>query len=83
MIRTTGHPQKITFSELRRTGVRGVLVCCADHKCSHVVAMDTDTWPDSLQLSDIEDRFVCQVCGKRGADVRFDFPRAGIEPIFM
>jgi hypothetical protein len=45
--------------------------------------MDTDTWPDSLQLSDIEDRFVCQVCGKRGADVRFDFPRAGIEPIFM
>jgi hypothetical protein len=72
-----------SIGELRSTGVRGVLVCCADHKCSHVVAMDTDTWPDSLQLCDIEDRFVCQVCGKRGADVRFYFSRAGIEPILM
>jgi hypothetical protein len=51
-------------------------VSCADHKCSHVVAMDTDTWPDSLRLSDIENRFVCQVCGRRGADVRTGFPRA-------
>jgi hypothetical protein len=78
MIRTTqpGRRQEITFGELRSTGVRGVLVYCADYKCSHVVAMDTDTWPDILRLSDIENRFVCQVCGRRGADVRTDFPRA-------
>jgi hypothetical protein len=78
MIRTTqpGRPQKITFGELRSTGVRVVLVSCADYKCSHIVAIDTDTWPDSLRLSDIEDRFVCQVCGRRGAEVRPDFPRA-------
>jgi hypothetical protein len=24
-------------------------------------------------MSDIEDRFVCKACGKRGADVRPDF----------
>jgi len=29
--------------------------------------------PDDLQLSDIEDRFTCTPCGKRGADVRPDF----------
>jgi hypothetical protein len=26
-----------------------------------------------LRLSDIEDRFTCTACGKRGADVRPDF----------
>ena len=74
MIRTTDHPQK-TFGSLRITGVRSVLVCCADDKCSHVVAINPDTSPDSLRLSDIEQLFVCQLCGKRGADVRPDFPQ--------
>jgi hypothetical protein len=27
----------------------------------------------SVRLSDIEPRFVCQACGKRGADVRPNF----------
>jgi hypothetical protein len=35
--------------------------------------MDAGNWPDDLRLSDIEDRFVCQKCGKRGADVRPDW----------
>jgi len=26
-----------------------------------------------MRRSDIEDRFVCRACGKRGADVRPDF----------
>jgi len=60
---------------MRDSGVRGILVYCADYKCSHHIAMDADTWPD-LRLSDIEDRFVCQRCGKRGADVRPHFPHA-------
>jgi hypothetical protein len=30
-------------------------------------------WPDDLRLSDLEPRFVCAACGKRGADVRPDF----------
>jgi hypothetical protein len=28
---------------------------------------------DDARLSDIEERFTCRVCGKRGADVRPDF----------
>jgi hypothetical protein len=27
-------------------------------------------WPDNVRLSDLEERFVCTVCGHRGADVR-------------
>jgi hypothetical protein len=30
--------QKITFAEMRASGVRGILIYCADHKCSHSIA---------------------------------------------
>ena len=40
--------------------------------CSHSTAISADQWPDDLRLSDIEDRFTCTACGKRG-DVRPDF----------
>ena len=66
-------PEKITFAEMRDMGVRGILVYCADYRCSHSLAMSADQWPDDLRLSDIEDRFTCTACGKRGADVRPDF----------
>jgi hypothetical protein len=29
--------------------------------------------PDEVRLSDIEPQFVCNACGRRGADVRPDF----------
>jgi hypothetical protein len=61
--------QKITFGEMRASGVSRILVFCSDYKCSHSIEMDADQWPDDLRLSDIEARFVCQACGKRGADV--------------
>ena len=59
--------------EMRESGVREILIYCRDHHCSHHVTLDADCWPASLRLTDIEDRFVCQVCGKRGADVRPKF----------
>jgi hypothetical protein len=64
------HPQKITFGEMRSSGVRDVLVYCRDHRCSHHIAISADVWPDHFRLSDIEDRLVCRVCGKRGAEVK-------------
>jgi hypothetical protein len=66
-------PTKITFAEMREMGVRGVLVYCADYHCSHSLALSADRWPDDLRLSNIEPRFVCRACGKRGAEVRPDF----------
>jgi hypothetical protein len=58
---------------MRESGVRGVLIYCADYHCSHSVAISGDQCADDVRLSDIEDRFVCSACGKRGADVRPDF----------
>ena len=71
--------QKITFGEMRSSGVRGILIYCADYTCNHHVAVPADRWPDHVRLSDLEPRCVCQVCGKRGADVRplFGLARMG------
>jgi hypothetical protein len=66
-------PQKITFVDMREQGARGILVCFADCTCSHSIALSADGWPDDLQLSDLEPRFICKACGKWGADVRPDF----------
>jgi hypothetical protein len=30
-------PQKITLGEMRASGVRGLLVYCADYKCAHAI----------------------------------------------
>ncbi|WP_426434298.1 hypothetical protein [Bradyrhizobium genosp. P] len=65
--------QKITFGDMRSMGVRGVLVYCSDHRCSHSVALMADRWPDDVRLSNLEPRFVCGACGKRGADIRPNF----------
>ena len=69
----SARPQKITFGEMRDMGVPGILIYCADYKCSHYIAISADQWADGVRLSDIEDRFTCSACGKRGADVRPDF----------
>ena len=66
-------PQKITFADMRDMGIHGILIYCCDYKCSHSIAVNADRWPNHVRLSDIEQRFVCQACGKRGADVRPDF----------
>ena len=66
-------PTKISFGDMREAGVRGLLIYCADYRCSHAIAISGDAWPDDLRLSDLEPRFICQRCGKRGANVRPDF----------
>jgi hypothetical protein len=66
-------PQKITFGEMRCSGVRGLLIYCSDHHCSHSIAISADPWPDHVRLSDLEPRLTCKACGKKGADVRPDF----------
>jgi hypothetical protein len=72
----TTRQQKITFGEMRETGVDRVLIYCSDYKCSHSIEMSADRWPDDVRLSRIEDQFVRQACGKRGADVRPNFAPA-------
>ena len=69
----TDRQTKITFGEMREMGVRGLLIYCADYRCLH--RDQRRCLPDEARLSDIEERFTCRVCGKRGADVRPDFNR--------
>ena len=56
-------PTKITFGDMREQGVRGILIYCANYRCSHSTAIG---WPDDLRLSDIEPRIICRTRGKRG-----------------
>lgn len=49
----TTNPQKITFGEMRESG----LIYCRDHRCSHHVETNADGWPDDVRLSDIEPDF--------------------------
>jgi hypothetical protein len=65
--------QKITLAEMRASGVRGLLIYCSDYHCSHSTTISGDRWPDDVRLSDIEPRFICEACGRRGADVRPNF----------
>jgi hypothetical protein len=69
-------PIKITFGEMRASGIRDLLIYCSDYKCSHSTTVSGDRWPDDVRLSDIEPLFLCKACGKRGADVRGRFAPA-------
>lgn len=64
---------KITFGEMRDSGVTAIIVYCADHRCSHSIKIPNPEWSDDTRLSDIEGSFICLACGKRGATVRPDF----------
>ncbi len=65
--------QKITLGEMRASGVRDLLIYCADHHCSHCTRISAERWGDDVRLSDLEPMFTCSACGKKGADVRPDF----------
>jgi hypothetical protein len=64
-------PDRPQFGEMREQGVRGLLIYCADYRCSRSIAISGDAWPmmPGCPIS----RSASLVCGKRGADVRPDF----------
>jgi hypothetical protein len=66
----TTYPEKITFGEMRDSGVREVLVYCRDHRCSHSATISAD----NIRLSDVEPGFTCTACGRRGAEIRPKLP---------
>ena len=44
---------RITLGEIHNSSVSGLLVYCADYKCSHLKTMtpaEVDKWPDSVRL---------------------------------
>jgi len=67
----TTYPRKITFGELRETGIRDVLVYCRDYRCSRSITLSADRWPDHVRMSDVEPLFVC---GQGGGEMRGKTP---------
>jgi hypothetical protein len=68
-------PQKITFGDMRSDGgPTGILVYCADYRCSNSIEMSADQVAGRREAVG----FVCKACGKRGADVRPHFEPARV-----
>jgi hypothetical protein len=42
--------QKITFGQMRASGMRGLLIYCSDYKCSHSLEISGDRWPDDVHV---------------------------------
>ncbi len=67
------HPEKITLGKRREMGIRGLLVYCLDYKAAKMSKSAptngriTSGFPISSPL------FLCQACGRKGAEVRADF----------
>jgi len=37
-----GYVRPHPFAEMRESGIRGLLVCCADYRCNHSIAISGD-----------------------------------------
>jgi hypothetical protein len=78
-------PMKITFGEMRASGIRDLLIYCADYRCNHSIQMSGDRWPGHVRLSDVEGRFVCMLRlfpSRNKSWPRFRFPIGGPESHF-
>jgi hypothetical protein len=69
-----GRAKDVTFGAMRAAGVQGVLVhCLACGRWRRLGRAECAKSSDNIKLSDIEPKFVCEACGKHGADVSPDF----------
>ena len=41
---------------------------CTDYHCWHSISINADQYGDDVRLSDLEAKFACTRCGKRGAE---------------
>jgi hypothetical protein len=64
---------------MRASRAQGILIYCSDYHCSHYVTISGYQWAADVRRSELEPRFVCPPCGRRGGDIRpnFDWDRPG------
>jgi hypothetical protein len=61
LLRGIGDPsgsEKVSAMASAESGVRGLLIYCADYHCSHYITAGADHWPNHIRLSDLEPRLV-------------------------
>jgi hypothetical protein len=76
--------RKITLGEMRESDVQGLLIYCADYKCSHLrksTPAEVDRWHDSVRLSDLEPRLICQASA--GAAQTSGLTSTGTSPVLL
>jgi hypothetical protein len=49
IVASDGEEMRCQNPDRETVGVRGLLVCCADYRCSHSVAVMADQWADDVQ----------------------------------
>jgi hypothetical protein len=64
----TGPP--MTLGNMRRNGVRRLVVYCEGRGCHRRSILDVDAYPDDAPVPSFGSRMRCEVCGHVGADVR-------------
>jgi hypothetical protein len=68
--RDHGKPEQIpSVKRVERRPTR-LLVYYSDFNCSHSVVVNAKPSGDHVRLSDLEPKFTCKACGRRGADIR-------------
>jgi len=67
--------RKITLGQMRANGTRGLIVFCADHRCSHSIRLSADRWSDDVRLSDLEPLFRCRPAASAAPTPRPLYPR--------
>ena len=50
-------PQKITFAEMRESGVRGLLVYCTDYRCSQSLELGIEVVETADAVGQVMDKF--------------------------
>jgi hypothetical protein len=67
--------RSVTVSEIRRVGVRQLLVYCGNstRACTHCGMISLDGLADDLKIRSLRPRCRCEACGRIGGDVRPDY----------
>ena len=71
----TTYPQKITFGEMRESGVRDVLIYCRDHRCGHHIEINANMLTAGPTTCDCRtsSRSSSAKCRQRGGEIRPNF----------
>ena len=59
-----------TLRDIRKHGVRRLLIYCTTGHCHHSAVIDADRWPDDTVFLDLGRKLVFTKCGIIGAQAR-------------
>jgi hypothetical protein len=66
------HPSgpPMTLGNMRKLGVRGLLISCLNHECRHQTVVSVDDYADDITVPSFIPQMECKECGSKRVDVR-------------